>query len=126
MLLAILMAQALSCAHPQTQTDITQCAGEAQARADVAMNAQWKLTLAAMHKRDKDAAGDPPVDNQPSYADALLAAQRAWLQFRDTECHLEGYAARGGTLESTLHADCVRRLTSERTKQLVAIVKGLD
>ena len=48
MLLAILMAQALSCAHPQTQADITQCAGESQARADAAMNAQWKLTLAAM------------------------------------------------------------------------------
>ena len=42
MLLAILMAQALSCAHPQTQADITQCAGEAQGRADAAMNVQWK------------------------------------------------------------------------------------
>ena len=68
MLSVILMAQALSCAHPQTQTDMTQCAGDASARADAAMNAQWKLTLAAMHKLDKDAAGDPPVDHQHSYA----------------------------------------------------------
>ena len=120
------MAQALSCAHPQTQTDMTQCAGDASARADAAMNVQWKLTLAAMHKLDKDAAGDPPVDHQHSYADALLASQRAWLQFRDTQCRVEGYAARGGSMEPMLEADCTGRLSVERTKQLAQIVKGLD
>ena len=35
---------------PEAVTDMTQRAGDASARADAAMNAQWKLTLAAMHK----------------------------------------------------------------------------
>ena len=126
MLVAIFLAQALNCGGAQTQAALTQCAGEASARADADMNAQWKLTLAAMHRSDKDGASKPPVDNQPSYADALLASQRAWLQFRDTQCRVEGYAARGGTLEPTLYADCERRLSSERTTQLARVVKGLN
>ena len=123
MLLVILMAQALSCANPQTQMAMTACAGEASTRADAAMNAQWKLTLAAMHKQDQAAAGAASPTAGPSYADALLASQRAWLQFRDTECRVEGYAARGGSLEPMLYSDCVKRLSVERTKQLAGIAK---
>ncbi len=95
-------------------------------RADAAMNVQWKLTLAAEHQRDKDYAEVPRGDTRPTYGDALLAAQRAWLKFRDSECEVEAYAVRGGSMEPQIAAECEARLTQERTKQLAAIAKGLD
>ena len=126
MFLVILMAQALNCANPPSQFSADECAGNASGRADAAMNAQWKLTLAAEHQRDKDFTAIPRSDKRPSDADALLASQRAWLKFRDAECEVEAYAARGGSMEPQLSAECVARVTAERTKQLAAIAKGLD
>ncbi len=126
MLLALLMAVGLNCADPQNQLSADECAGDARIRADAAMNAQWKLTLAAEHKRDQDFASVPMHDTRPSYAEALLAAQRAWLNFRNSECEVEAYAVRGGSMEPQIGAECEARLTRERTKQLAAIAKGLD
>jgi uncharacterized protein YecT (DUF1311 family) len=117
MLMALLMAQALGCANPQTQTDMTLCAGMASTQADAALNAQWRRTLANFHKMDVSAAAEGPQTG-PSYADALLASQRTWLQFRDAQCQVEGYEARGGSMQPQLVADCLARLTTERTKQL--------
>ncbi len=126
LLLALLLAAGVNCANPPDQASADGCAGDARVRADVAMNAQWKLTLAAEHQRDKDYAEVPRGDTRPSYVEALLTAQRAWLKFRDSECEVEAYAVRGGSLEPQIAAQCEGRLTQERTKQLAAIAKGLD
>ena len=126
MLLALLLAAGLNCANAPDQASADGCAGDADRRADAAMNVQWKLTLAAENQRDKDYAEVPRGDARPSYADALLAAQRAWLKFRDSECEVEAYAVRGGSMEPQIAAECEARLTQERTKQLAAIAKGLD
>jgi uncharacterized protein YecT (DUF1311 family) len=126
MLAALLMAQALACANPQNQMTMTMCAGEAASRADAAMNVQWKRTLADMHKSDVDAGALGDQGHGPSYAEALLASQRAWLQFRDAECQIEGYAARGGSMQPMLVAQCLQTLTVQRTKQLAQIIKGLS
>ncbi|MHB8285977.1 MAG: lysozyme inhibitor LprI family protein [Caulobacteraceae bacterium] len=122
MLAALLMAQVLACANPQDQMTMTMCAGAAASRADAAMNVQWKRTLAYMHKADADASAAPA--HGPGYAEALLASQRTWLQFRDAECQIEGYAARGGSMQPMLVSDCLRQLTAQRTKQLAQLAKG--
>lgn len=125
MLLALFFAAGLNCADPPDQASADGCAGDASRRADAAMNVQWRITLAAERQRDKDYAGVPRGDTRPSYADALLAAQRAWLKFRDSECEVEAYAVRGGSLEPQIAAECEERLTKNRNKQLAAIAKGL-
>ena len=122
--LLMLAAQALGCVHAQTQAELTQCAAAAATHADTAMNQQWKLTLAEMHKQDRAAAGDPTRTQGPGYADALLASQRAWLQFRDVECRIEGYAARGGSMQPMLVGQCLDRLTTARTKRLAELAKA--
>ena len=122
-LVILLAAQALGCASPQSQSEMTECAGMSAARADAAMNAQWTLTLAEMRNQDVQAASQPTHAPGPSYADALLAAQRAWLKFRDAECQVEGYAARGGSMQPMLVGQCLGRLTALRTKELAKLEK---
>ena len=111
MLIAMLIAAA---APAQSQTELTTQAGRAAKAADAAMNGQYRKTMAAMKARDS--SGVPLVG--PSYQNALLAAQRAWLAYRDAECVVEGYEFRGGTAEGMAGAQCLADLTRARTKQL--------
>jgi uncharacterized protein YecT (DUF1311 family) len=44
----------------------------------------------------------------------LLAAQRAWIQYRDLECAYEGAESEGGSLQPQTIADCRNTLTRQR------------
>ena len=56
-----------------------------------------------------------------SYAGAvemLKKAQRAWIGYRDGQCQLSGYSARGGSMEPMLVSQCLADLTKKRTQEL--------
>ncbi len=80
------------------------------------MNAQWRLTMARM--READRTLDRSYDKQPTHAATLLAAQRAWLTYRDQHCLGASFYARGGSMAPMLVSGCKAALTEERTKQL--------
>jgi uncharacterized protein YecT (DUF1311 family) len=105
-------------ATAQTQADLTAQAGADWKRADTAMNAQYRATMAFMKTMD----GHAGVANGPSYRQALLASQRAWLTFRDAQCVMQGYGYRGGSAEPMERLACRATLTRERTKQLKDLV----
>jgi uncharacterized protein YecT (DUF1311 family) len=92
-------------------------------RADAEMNAQWKITVEAVKAADRELDRD---DGQPRYLPTLLAAQRAWLTYRDQHCLSASFEARGGTLQPTLDSTCKTELTRERTRQLKALVVETD
>ena len=50
--------------------------------------------------------------------DKLLAAQRAWLTFRDAECALEVARWGEGTLAGVVGANCMMEMTAARAAQL--------
>jgi uncharacterized protein YecT (DUF1311 family) len=108
----------LDCNNAQTQSDMNQCAADDLATADKALNAQWKLTRAAMVETDAnlDAA-------QKGAEKALLKAQRAWIDYRDGQCEAEGFSVRGGSMEPMMVASCKARLTEVRTKELKAMAE---
>lgn len=106
---------AWNCADPVQQQEMNWCAAQEFDAADAELNAQWSVTAAKMKEIDR--AGDAN-DGRPGYFDQLLAAQRAWLTFRDEHCATQGYLARGGSLEPLLVANCRTALTQERTRQL--------
>ena len=99
----------------QTQAQMNAAAGTRFARADAAMTVQWKATYARMKARD-DAVTSR--GGGFGYAASLLASQRAWLQYRDTECVIEGGEFAGGSMQSMAQAQCKTRLTGERSTQL--------
>jgi uncharacterized protein YecT (DUF1311 family) len=106
--LILLAASAAGCANATTQADMNRCAASEFARADAALNVQWRRTLAGNRKRSAK----------------QIAAQRAWIAFRDAECEAESAGSIGGSMHSMEIAMCRGRLTKERTSQLAAIAKG--
>jgi uncharacterized protein YecT (DUF1311 family) len=115
----MLLILALLAAAPQTQAQLTRSAGTDFTRADAAMNAQWKRTYAYMKGRD---AQDTSRGGGFGYAAAALASQRAWLQYRDTQCVLEGGAFAGGSAQPMAQASCKAMLTTARTAQLKTLI----
>lgn len=112
----------VSCENAQTQSALNQCAGLLYARADDALNVQWKLALQRVKELDADI--DRKYDKQPGYVETLLKAQRAWIAYRDANCLLDSFEARGGTMAPMLEAQCLTHMTEARTEDLKEIVKG--
>lgn len=103
------------------QSEMNICAFNDFLEADRALNAQWKSAAAMMKQRDKNSARHN--DERLGYFDALLESQRNWLKFRDSQCQVEGYYVRGGSMEPMVVSGCRTRLTTERTKQLANLAK---
>jgi uncharacterized protein YecT (DUF1311 family) len=122
---ALLAAQAdppIDCTDPQTQTAMNICSGQEFVRADAEMNRVWAEARAEMQRRDRTTA-TTQRDGRPSYSAALLESQRAWLRYRDAQCRVAGYGARGGSMEPLLVNSCRRALTEARTVALSALME---
>ena len=115
----LLIALLLAAAPAQTQTAMNRTATSSYARADAAMTAQWKRTLAYMKGRD---AQDTSRGGGFGYAAALLESQRAWLKFRDTQCVIEGGQYAGGSAQSMAIGTCRTTLTRARTTELKSLI----
>jgi uncharacterized protein YecT (DUF1311 family) len=102
-----------------TQTDMNSCADRDYQSADAELNVQYRKTRAAMLEIDKG------LDAELQGAEkALLAGQRAWIDYRDGECAAEGFEARGGSMEPMLVSGCKSNLTRLRTKELKQLADG--
>ena len=108
-----------NCKNPQTQMEMTYCAEQGYNAADKALNAQYQLARKAAKKWDVDAATEQPASDA-----ALVAAQRAWVAYRDAHCESVGWQAHGGSMEPQLIYDCSADLTRERTAQLKELTEA--
>jgi uncharacterized protein YecT (DUF1311 family) len=97
----------------QNQNGLNRCAEDSYKRADEALNAVYKETM----QRLKD---DAPT------AKLLLAAQKAWIAFRDAECTFANAENAGGSIYPMVYAGCLERLTKARTKELELYLKCED
>jgi uncharacterized protein YecT (DUF1311 family) len=106
------------------QQPMNQCAYRDYLIADAELNAQWKITAAAMKARDAE-WGRYTIggDTRPGWFASLLEAQRAWLAYRDAHCRLDGYTARGGSMEPMLVSFCKTHLTRQRTQELKDLIE---
>jgi uncharacterized protein YecT (DUF1311 family) len=109
-----------NCKDPQTQTDMTICAGRDLADADKALNTQYQLTRKALKARDADASPEFKGGEE-----ALVKAQRAWIAYRDAQCASVGFQARGGSMEPMLISSCEADLTRKRTAELKSLTDSL-
>lgn len=86
-----------------SQPDMNACAKKAYTTSDVALNKLYQQILQRL-KDDADAKK------------RLLAAQRAWLAFRDAECHFSASATEGGTVFPMAYGLCLDSLTKARVQ----------
>lgn len=105
-----------NCDDPIAQQEMNWCAWQDFEAADDALNIQWLLTVAEMRRRDRLSGEGVPKGE--GHFETLLAAQRAWISFRDKHCASEGYLFRGGSMEPLIVATCKTDLTKQRTQQL--------
>jgi uncharacterized protein YecT (DUF1311 family) len=97
------------CIDPQTQMEMTFCAGVDYQEADAALNALWPDVLAAARLNDEYVGDMARERGVPTTVEALRDAQRAWIKFRDAQCEYEAYEVFGGTACSRWLEACVLR-----------------
>jgi Uncharacterized protein conserved in bacteria len=124
---ALLLAAPLSaqsapdCSKAVAQSDLNQCAAAEYEAADKQLNLVWKQA------REKAKEIDSGLEGSLKGAEeALLAAQRGWIAYRDGHCKLAGFEARGGSMEPMLVSGCLAETTRLRTRQLQDFVAGED
>jgi uncharacterized protein YecT (DUF1311 family) len=108
------------CNDPQTQTDMTICAGQAFDAADKKLNEVYQQAIDVAKQMDGYLEGDLKGAEK-----TLREAQRAWIPYRQKACEAYGFLARGGTLEPMLIAECMTDITQKRIAELEAFVQGL-
>lgn len=95
---------------------MAECRDYQLRQADVQLNAAYGRTLTILKAFDRDIPGGVPA------APALVAAQRAWISFRDKDCHIGlALSPDPGMLNPFTEGDCLIERTRERTRQLVEI-----
>lgn len=96
----------------QTTVGMMTCMASETAAWDTILNDQWpKLMTQA---READESSQTIGSDRPSRAEALRAAQRAWIAFRDAEC-AHAYVSGGeGTIRTLLGASCFLNMTAGR------------
>ncbi|SFI11606.1 lysozyme inhibitor LprI family protein [Albimonas pacifica] len=106
----------------QTTVGMAGCLGAETEAWDSLLNALWPRLKA--DAAESDAAESPQAAGLPTRADSLLAAQRAWIAFRDAEC-LHAYAQGGmGTIRTLYGASCQLEETAERALEFRAWLRA--
>ncbi|AUC10408.1 MULTISPECIES: lysozyme inhibitor LprI family protein [Agrobacterium] len=108
-----------NCKEPQTQADMTICAGKDYEKADKELNVAYQKLRKLLIERDKAADADGK-----GATDALVTAQRAWVAFRDANCALAGFQARGGSMEPMLISSCLAETSGKRAEELRQLSEG--
>lgn len=109
---------AASPASAQSQAQMTRTAEQEYKKADAAMVREWNSTNAFMKRRD---GADRSRGGGFGYAAALLASQRAWLKYRDTQCVIEGGKFAGGSMQALARFSCLADVSRARGKQLSSL-----
>jgi uncharacterized protein YecT (DUF1311 family) len=91
------------CATVVVTVDLANCLAKARDAADTQLNAAYK------NLRGKLDAAD---------GQRLVATQRLWIQYRDTNCAAERDLYEGGTAASPAYLACMEAMTRARTKEL--------
>lgn len=107
-----------NCIDPQSQFEMTYCAGVDYDNADADLNAIWPDIVAAAKSNDEYVADMARDRGVPTTLEALRIAQRAWIKFRDAQCEYEAYEVFGGTMQPMVGNMCLARLTRQRIEVL--------
>lgn len=92
-----------------TQRELNECAGDALAAADTALNKTYQTITVRL--------ADSPLGRAK-----LIASERAWIKFRDAECAFEASGVEGGSIQPMIEAECRASLTMQRQTRLAAFL----
>ena len=84
-----------------SQAELNECYGNAYKKADAELNVLYRQITARLK------------DDQAT-TKLLVAAQRAWVAFRDAECDFSASGVSGGSAQGMILAICLDKLTGKR------------
>ena len=101
----VILAQKLDCSNSENlpQQSMNRCAALSYQQADKKLNQVYKQLTAKLEA--------PRVKK-------LVAAQQAWIRFRDASCKFESSEVEGGSMEPLFFSSCLTRTTEGRIKEL--------
>jgi uncharacterized protein YecT (DUF1311 family) len=105
------LAQRPNCNNPQTQSQMNICASIAYQNADRKLNQVYRQLLPKLSAARKQ---------------KLIAAQQAWIKFRDSSCEFERSAYEGGSIAPMIYGFCLADVTEQRTKDLRRYLEDSD
>ncbi|CAO5017583.1 Lysozyme inhibitor LprI-like N-terminal domain-containing protein [Microcystis aeruginosa] len=105
------LAQRPNCNNPQTQSQMNICASIAYQNADRKLNQVYQQLLPKLSAARKQ---------------KLIAAQQAWIKFRDSSCEFERSAYEGGSIAPMIYSNCLANVTEQRTKDLRRYLEDSD
>ena len=97
--------RAVECDNAMDQSTMNACADQSFKKADAELNTVYKK----LQSRKNDDA---------EAAKLLIAAERAWVAFRDAECEFDAADNLGGSIYPMIYSGCLERLTQARIDQL--------
>ncbi|MBD2559230.1 MULTISPECIES: lysozyme inhibitor LprI family protein [Nostoc] len=103
------LVQKLNCNNPQTQRAINECTKLSYQNADKKLNQVYQQLLPTLERSRKQ---------------KLIAAQQAWIKFRDTNCEFERSRYEGGSIAPTFFFGCLENTTKLRTQELQEYLKS--
>jgi len=98
-------ARADECDNAMDQSTMNACVDQSFKKADEELNAVYKK----LQSRKNDDAQAVKL---------LIAAERAWVAFRDAECEFDAADNLGGSIYPMVYSGCLERLTQARIDQL--------
>ena len=102
-------------ARDSSNMHIMACNSVAQIFADARLNSIYQAwTEALKHPKPDEAKDDAEILKR------LVAAERAWIDFRDKECSLQSTSMLSGTGEPIVAGDCMYAMTKARVNALEA------
>ena len=107
---SVLQAAESSDAPGLSQAELNECYGNAYKEADAELNVLYRQITARL-KDDK------------ATTELLVAAQRAWVAFRDAECAFSVSGVSDGTAHGMILAICLDKLTGKRIDDFKGYLK---
>lgn len=108
-LLAGPLLMALDCRKPNSNMQLKECAYINYQKVDNVFHEKYRKLMSLL-----------PDDIAK---EKLRAAQRAWVVYRNLSADFYADDARDGSAEQLIHMDTRTRMTEERTKELIKIIK---
>jgi len=103
-LVIVLTAGSIAPSFAQSQNEMTQQAWAEFEKADKELNEVYQKVLKSM---------EDDIAKQK-----LIAAQKAWIKFRDAQAEVDADSERGGSLANQILAESETEMTKARTAQL--------
>jgi len=102
-------AQANTCQDPQDQSTMNRCAHESWERVDRTLTQTYQSAIVRLSSAQQQ---------------QLVAAQQAWIAFRDRHCAFTSGAFEGGSMQPLIEWSCKESVTQERLNDLQAYRRG--